>query len=119
MLPIYESANYRMDTYRDLDGRTMHAVRRRILERIWHRMEAMQFGYTFIERCPTGAVLNADLRPFGSFSECCAAAEKAVNAQPAQSRRSAQVVCCRYDKKECIPDMQPVLKTYSQPANFN
>lgn len=80
---------------------------------------AHEIGFTFIERGPTGAVLSAALKPFGSFTECCAAAEKAAKVQTAQLHQFAQVVSCRYDDKECIPDMQPVLKIYEQSADFN
>jgi lipopolysaccharide biosynthesis glycosyltransferase len=77
-------------------------------------MEAMKFAYSYIERGPSGEVLNAALKPFDSFSECCAAAEEAANADSALLVQFTQVIYCRYNGDQCIPEMQSVLRTYER-----
>ena len=68
-------------------------VKRSILERLLLRIEPMKFGWTFIERGITGGVKNAVLKPFDSFTECCAAA-KAANTSRAQPVERVDVVPC-------------------------
>jgi hypothetical protein len=81
------------------------------------RIHAMTLGYTYLERGSDGAVENTALRPFESFDACCAAARDAVAVQAVHNVAMTQVVYCRYedDMNGCIPDMQPVLKTFERP----
>jgi hypothetical protein len=92
--------------------REMNAIRRNILVGVLRRLEAMNFGYTYIERGLNGGIENHRLRPFASFGECCAAAEQAVVADSARPLQCTQVIYCRYAGEECIPEIQPILKTF-------
>jgi hypothetical protein len=74
----------------------------------------MSFGFTFIERGEDGSVENVVLEPFDSFAECCSAAEEAANADSALLVQFTQVVYCRYNGDQCIPEMQSVLRTYER-----
>lgn len=74
--------------------------------------EAMNFGYTYIERGLSGAIENPVLRPFASFDECCAAAEKATEGSSADMLRCIQVVHCQYSGDECLPQLRPILKIF-------
>ncbi len=99
--------------------RTLHEVRRSILRKLTRQMNEirkprMKFGYTYIERGPSGGVMNVAFNPFSSIEECCIAAEEAVNSQSARVLQSTQVVYCRYDSEQCIPEMQPILKRYER-----
>jgi hypothetical protein len=100
------------------EHQNMHAIRRSILGRILLGMESMKFGYTFIKRSSTGSVLNADLRPFASFDECCIAAEKAAQGESAPLLETTHVVYCHYDERHCIPEMRPILRIYDQQQTF-
>ncbi len=71
-------------------------------------------GFTFLERSQTGSVENATFQTFDSFEICCVAAEQAANADAALLVESTHVVYCRYNDKQCLPEMQPVLKTYER-----
>ena len=99
-------------THLDLAGRTMHLIRRSILERLLLRFQSMKFGFTFIERGTSGGVQNSALEPFDSFTECCTAAEKAVNADPTRTLARIEVVPCEYDEGRCHPQMMSVMKTF-------
>jgi hypothetical protein len=91
--------------------RVLHEIRRSILDRLQHRICSMHWGYTYIERGVTGRIENERLKPFASFDICCAAAQQALDTNPARRLRCTQVINCRYNHDECLPEMQPVLKT--------
>ncbi len=92
----------------------MHLIRRSILQRLSLRIQMMKFGWTYIERGIGGGVENAVLKPFDSFAGCCVAAEEALNVESVRPVQLTQVVYCRYNGKQCIPEMQPVLKTFAR-----
>jgi len=89
-------------------------VKRSILERLLLRIEAMKFGWTYIERGITGGVKNAVLKPFDSFTECCAAAAKVANTSPVQPVERVDVVPCEYDDGRCHPQVMSVMKTFQR-----
>ena len=100
-------------------GRTVHDIRRNILRKLARQMNQipiprMKCGFTFLERSQTGSVENAAFQTFDSFEMCCVAAEQAANADPAMLVESTHVVYCRYNDAQCLPEMQPVLKTYER-----
>jgi len=94
--------------------RRLHTLRRSILERLLLRMNSMNFGYTYIERGSGGEVQNDTLKPFSSFEDCCAAAEAAANAASTRPVTLVQVLHCRYDSRQCVPEMRPILRTYER-----
>ena len=72
----------------------------------------MHWGYTYIERSRTGSVENERLQPFSSFGACCLAAQEAFNSSsPTKALRCVQIIYCRYNQDECLPEIQPVLRT--------
>src|ERR1035441_649568 len=90
----------------------MHLIRRSILARLLLRFQSMKFGFTFIERGTSGGVQNSALEPFDSFTECCTAAEKAVNADPTRTLARIEVVPCEYDEGRCHPQMMSDRKSF-------
>jgi hypothetical protein len=90
--------------------REMNAIRRNILVGVLRRLEAMNFGYTYIERGLNGGIENQRLKAFASFQECCDSAELA--AESGRPLQCTQVIYCRYAGEECIPEIQPILKTF-------
>jgi hypothetical protein len=89
----------------------MHAIRRRILEKLMLRLGNMRFGFTYIERGPGGVIGNAALEPFESLADCCAAAEKAFNAQTTEPIERIEVVPCEYDGSRCHPQIMSVIRS--------
>jgi hypothetical protein len=81
-------------------------------------MDAVNFGYTYIDRTSGGGVQNETLVPFSTFEGCCAAAETAANAGHSGCSGWIQIVYCRYDDEHCIPEMQPVLKTFARAGSL-
>jgi hypothetical protein len=98
--------------------RDLNAVKQRILKGLLLRLSNMKFGYTYIERDADGRVENPALTPFESFGACCDAAERAVKAD-ATSVQSAHVIYCRYDDRQCLPEMHPVLRTFERSPDVN
>ena len=80
-------------------------------------VDAMTFGFTYIERNENGAVENPNLTQFASLEECCTAAEKAAADAGSQVRGRVDVVACDYDGERCHPQLMFVLKTFRKGAN--
>ena len=94
----------------------MHAIRRRILEKLMLRLGNMRFGFTYIERGPGGVISDASLEPFASLADCCTAAETALNARMHQPIERIEVVPCEYDGSRCHPQIMSVIRSFRRCA---